>query len=135
MHPLRAEADELTRVIIGAAIEVHRALGPGLLESIYEKCLRYELELRGCFVEVQQGVQVKYKEICFEETLKYDLLVNRCVLVEVKAVEQVLPIHKAQVISYLKLLNTPVGLLVNFHELKVVDGTHRLYLPNTELNN
>lgn len=131
MHPSAAKEDELTGIIIGAAIEVHRTLGPGLLECIYEKCLQHELELRGHIVEVQQSVRVRYKEMVFEEMLRYDLLVDGRVLVEVKAVEQVLPVHKAQPISYLKLLNVPLGLVINFHELKLVDGISRLYLPQS----
>ena len=129
MHALFERADELSREVIGAAIEVHRTLGPGLLESIYEKCLMRELELRGLNATRQQQVTIEYKGIEFEEILKCDVLVEGCLLLELKAVEEIAPIHKAQVISYLKLLDTPLGLLINFHETRLVDGVSRLYLP------
>ena len=129
MHPKYARADELSRVVIGAAIEVHRTLGPGLLESIYERCLLHELELQRVPVLRQQLVRVAYKDLVFEESLRLDLLVDNCLLVEVKAVQEVAPIHKAQVISYLKLLDVPLGLLLNFHALKLSEGLHRLLLP------
>jgi GxxExxY protein len=129
MHTLYERADERSREVIGAAIEVHRTLGPGLLESIYEKCLMRELELRGLNAARQQQVTVEYKGIEFEELLKCDILVEGCLLLELKAVEEIAPIHKAQVISYLKLLDIPLGLLINFHESRLVDGVSRLYLP------
>ena len=129
MHALYERADELSREVIGAAIEVHRTLGPGLLESIYEKCLMRELELRGLNAARQQQVTIEYKGIEFEEILKCDVLVEGCLLLELKAVEEIAPIHKAQVISYLKLLDIPLGLLINFHESRLVDGVSRLFLP------
>jgi GxxExxY protein len=129
MHPLFQRADELGRDVIGAAIEVHRILGPGLLESIYEKCLLRELELRGIGAASQKIVKVEYKDAVFTETLKFDVLVESCLLLELKAVEGVLPIHKAQLLSYMKLLNIPLGLVINFHEIKLVDGISRLILP------
>jgi GxxExxY protein len=113
-------------------VEVHRILGPGLLESIYEKCLRRELELRDFHVLQQSEVRVEYKGLVFVESLRFDLLVEDCLLVEVKAVEQVHPIHKAQLLSYMKLLNIPLGLLMNFHSLKLVDGVSRLILKDAE---
>ncbi len=129
MHPKFERADALTRDVIGAAIEVHRSMGPGLLESIYERCLLHELELRGLVAEKQQQIHVEYKDIVFEEVLKFDMLVEQCLLIELKAVQEVLPIHKAQAISYMKLLDVPVGLLINFHEMRAIDGISRLYLP------
>lgn len=129
MHELYERSDELSREVIGAAIEVHRTLGPGLLESIYEKCLMRELELRGLNAARQQQVTIDYKGIEFEEMLKCDVLVEGCLLLELKAVEETAPIHKAQVISYLKLLDVPLSLLINFHETRLVDGVSRLYLP------
>jgi GxxExxY protein len=108
---------------------VHRDKGPGLIESIYEWCLTKECELSGLSCVNQKSVVVAYKGFTREEPLRFDLLVEGCVLVEVKAVEHVLPIHKAQLLSYMKLLDTPVGLLINFHELKLADGVHRLILP------
>ena len=129
MHPLFEQASRLTESLIGAAIEVHRDKGPGLIESIYEWCLCKELELRGLSCVSQRIVVVEYKGFTREEPLRCDLLIEGCVLVEVKAVKEVLPIHKAQLLSYMKLLNIPLGLLINFHELKLVDGVHRLMLP------
>ena len=129
MHPLFAKADRLSGEVIGAAIEVHRIMGPGLLESIYERCLLRELELRGVPVLNQEEVVIDYKGTEFKETLRFDLLVDGCLLVELKAIHDVLPIHKAQLLSYMKLLNVPLGLLFNFHEVKLVDGISRLILP------
>jgi GxxExxY protein len=128
MHPLFQKASGLTEIIIAAAIEVHRGKGPGLIESIYEWCLK-ELGLRGLNCVSQVTVLIEYKGFTREEPLRFDLLVEGCVLVEAKAVERILPIHKAQLLSYMKLLNIPVGLLINFHELKVTDGISRLILP------
>jgi GxxExxY protein len=128
MHPLFARADKLSGEVIGAAIEVHRIMGPGLLESIYERCLLRELELRGIPVRSQEEVVIEYKGDVFKETLKFDLLVDDCLFVELKAVQDVVPIHKAQLLSYMKLLNVPLGLLFNFHEFKLVDGISRLIL-------
>ena len=129
MHPLFEQASNLTETIIGAAIEVHRDKGPGLIESIYEWCLSKELELRGLATVSQKTVLVEYKGFTREEPLRFDLLVAGCVLVEAKAVQEVLPIHKAQLLSYMKLLDVPLGLLINFHEMKLTDGVSRLILP------
>lgn len=129
MHPLFVKASGLTESIIGAAIEVHRDKGPGLMESIYEWCLTKELELRGMVSISQKSVLVDYKGFLREEPLRFDLLVDGCVLVEAKAAQEVLPIHKAQLLSYMKLLDVPIGLLINFHEMKLTDGVRRLILP------
>ena len=133
MHPMFTEADRKSRNVIGAAIEVHREMGPGLLESIYERCMKRELELRGLSCVTQKVVEIRYKDIVFEETLRCDLLVDMCLLVEAKAVQEILPIHKAQLLSYMKLMNIPLGLLINFNEVRVVDGLHRLVLPGAGL--
>ena len=133
MHPLYQKAAGLTENIIAAAIEVHRDKGPGLIESIYEWCMLKELGLRGLACVNQKVVVIEYKGFTREEPLRFDLLVERCVLVEVKAVEKILPIHKAQLLSYMILLNVPVGLLINFHEMKVTDGISRLVLPGAGL--
>jgi GxxExxY protein len=129
MHPSFQKASGLTESIIGAAIEVHRDKGPGLIESIYEWCLTKELGLRGLSYVSQKTVVIAYKGFTREEPLRFDMLVEGCVLVEAKAVEKILPIHKAQLLSYMKLLDIPVGLLINFHEMKLTDGIHRLILP------
>jgi len=131
MHPLFERASGLTETVIAAAIEVHRDKGLGLIESIYEWCLLKELELRGLECASQKSVVIEYKGFTREEPLRFDVLVEGCVLVEAKAVEKVLPIHKAQLLSYMKLLNVPVGLLINFHEMKVTNGIHRLILSGT----
>ena len=129
MHPLFVHASELTETIIAAAIEVHRDKGPGLIESIYEWCLEKAFELRGLTCVSQKLLVVEYKGFTREEPLRFDMLVEGCVLVEAKSVEKILPIHKAQLLSYMKLLNVPLGLLINFHEMKLTDGVHRLILP------
>ena len=129
MHSLFEKASGLTESIIAAAIEVHRDKGPGLIESIYEWCLTKEFELRELRCLSQKIVVITYKIFSREEPLRFDMLVEDCVLVEAKAVEKILPIHKAQLLSYMKLLNIPIGLLINFHEMKLTDGVHRLILP------
>ncbi len=129
MHPLFQRATGLTETIIAAAIEVHRDKGPGLIESIYEWCLLKELGLRGLDCVSQKSVLIHYKGFTREEALRFDVLVDRCVLVEAKAVEKILPVHKAQLLSYMKLLDVPLGLVINCHEMKVADGVSRLILP------
>src|SRR2546427_2810038 len=128
MHPLYQKAAGLTQHIIAAAIEVHRDKGPGLIESIYEWCLTIELGLRGLECVSQKVVPITYKGHTRDEPLRFDVLVEGCVLVEGKAVEAILPIHKAKTLSYMKLLNVPIGLIINFHESKLTDGVHRLIL-------
>ena len=134
MHPLFSQASGITHDVIGAAIEVHKDKGPGLLESIYEWCLTKELQLRGHQVQDQDYVVIHYKQFSKEEPLRFDLLVDKCLFVEAKAVEQVHPIHKAQLLSYMKLLDIPLGLVINFHELKLTDGISRLILPGANEN-
>jgi GxxExxY protein len=120
------EVNDLTKTIIGAAIEVHRTLGPGLLESTYEACLFYELEQMGLFVERQVELPVKYKNIKMEIGYKIDLLVENQVIIEVKSVKELLPVHMAQIITYLKISNKSKGLLMNFNEAKLIDGVKRI---------
>ena len=129
MHPDYERADALSRRLIGAAIEVHREKGPGLIESIYEKCLMRELQLQGIPARNQVTVPVEYKGYIFDEPLRLDMLVDDCLLLELKSVEKVHPIHKAQLLSYMKLLNVPIGLLFNFHEPRMRDGIYRMILP------
>lgn len=129
MHPKFKRADSWSRNVIGAAVEVHRNKGPGLIESIYQKCLMRELFLRNIPALQQLVVAVEYKGFIFDEPLKLDVYVDDCLLLELKAVEKVLPIHKAQLLSYMKLLNAPLGLLINFHEPRLIDGIHRMILP------
>ncbi len=129
MHPLFDKADELTREVIGAAIEVHRLKGPGLIESIYERCLIRELTLRGINSVIQKMVSIEYKGYVFDELLRVDVIVEDCLLLELKVVDKIIPIHKAQLLSYMKLLDIPVGLLINFHQMTLKDGVFRLMLP------
>ena len=120
------EVNDLTKTIIGAAIEVHRTLGPGLLESTYEACLFYELEQMGIFVERQVELPVKYKNVRVEIGYRIDLLVENQVIIEVKSVKELLPVHMAQIITYLKISNKSKGLLMNFNEAKLIDGVKRI---------
>lgn len=133
MHPLFQKADKLSHTAIGAAIEVHRLKGPGLLEGIYKKCMMRELELRGLTAINQRLVRIEYKGLVFEEPLRFDVLVEDCLLLELKCVQEILTVHKAQLLSYMKLLDIPVGLIFNFHELKLVDGVGRMILPGANL--
>ncbi|MEP7015485.1 MAG: GxxExxY protein [Verrucomicrobiota bacterium] len=129
MHPLWQRADDLSHVVIGAAIEVHRQKGPGLIESIYERCLLRELEIGSIPAATQKIVRVEYKGLVFDEPLRFDILVDDCLLVELKAVEILHPSAKAQLFSYMKLLNIPIGLLINFHEPVLKNGISRMILP------
>jgi GxxExxY protein len=129
VHPRFKRADELSHLAIGAAIEVHRIKGPGLIEGVYEKCLMRELSLRSTIAVNQRLVKIEYKGFVFEEPLRFDVLVEDCLLLELKCVQEILPIHKAQLLSYMKLLDVPVGLIINFHEPKLTDGVVRLILP------
>ena len=117
MHRLYDRADKLSREVIGAAIEVHRHKGPGLIEWIYERCILRELELRSIPATTQRLVRVEYKGLVFDEPLRFDILVDDCLLVEVKAVEVLHPSSKAQLFSYMKLLDVPIGLLINSRKL------------------
>ena len=116
MHALFQKADKISHDVIGAAIEVHRRMGSGLIESIYERCMVRELELRSIPAATQQLVRIQDKSIVFDEPLRFDFLVESCLLLELKAVEALHPFSKAQLFSYMKVLDVPVGLLINFHE-------------------
>ena len=126
------DLNRVTREIIGAAIAVHRELGPGLLESAYEACLAYELTQRGLRVEQQMPLPVVYREVRLECGYRLDLVVEDIVIVELKSVEKLTRVHQAQVLSYLRLANCPVGLLINFNVKILVDGVQRL--ANHSLN-
>jgi GxxExxY protein len=125
---LNHRGTEITETIIGAAIEVHRHLGPGLLESVYEAALAYEITGRGLVVARQVPVPIVYKGLRFEEGYRVDLLVADAVVVELKCVEALLPVHDAQVISYLRLTNKSVALLINFKVAMLKDGIRRFSL-------
>lgn len=120
------QTNELTSAIIGAAIEVHQRLGPGLLESAYRVCLAYELRKRGFVVLEEEPVPVIYDEVKMECGFRADLLVNGLVIVETKAKMAIHAVDKAQTHSYLRLMKLRVGLLINFHEVLLVDGVHRI---------
>jgi GxxExxY protein len=121
-----AKFEEISRQVIGVAIEVHRTLGPGLLESVYESCLAHELTLRGISFQQQVPVPVVYKGLSLDCAYRLDLVVDRQLIVEVKAVEKLLPIHSAQLNTYLKLTGIHVGLLMNFHTEVLRDGIKRV---------
>ena len=114
--------EQLTGQIIGAAIEVHKQLGPGLLESTYQACLCHELELRGISFECQKPLALEYKGIKLECGYRIDLLVAGLVIVEIKSVEALAPIHEAQLLTYLKLTGVKVGFLINFNVVVLKDG-------------
>jgi GxxExxY protein len=121
----REQLNKITEVVIGAAIKVHRTLGPGLLESAYESCLAYEIRKRGLAVERQKPVPLVYEEVKLECGYRMDLLVERSVVIEVKSVEALAPIHEAQVLSYLKLSGSRLALLINFNVTLLRDGIRR----------
>ncbi len=107
--------NDLTRSIIGAAIEVHRELGPGLLESVYEKCMRYLLIEKGLIIAAQQKVPIIFRGLYLNTDLRLDLLVEDCIILKIKAVDYLLPVHLAQMLTYLKLLQKPKGIIINFN--------------------
>jgi GxxExxY protein len=115
--------------VIGALIEVHRTLGPGLLESAYEGCFCHELRLRGLGFERQRAVPLTYKGVTVDCGYRIDVLVEGCIIVELKAIEQLLPLHAAQVLTYMKLSAVSAGLLVNFNVTSLSQGLRRLSLP------
>ncbi len=118
--------NDITQAIIGAAMDVHRELGPGLLESAYEACLAYELIQRGFKVERQKELPVKYRNVTLDCGYRMDLLVQDKVVVEVKAIESLHPVHKAQLLSYLRLSGHKVGLLINFNVTVLKTGIQRV---------
>jgi GxxExxY protein len=133
----KKQITELSYQIVGHAITVHKQLGPGLLESIYERCLKYELEKHGHLVKQQVNVPVIYDELLMDVDLRLDLLVDDAVIVEVKTVENLLPVHEAQLLTYMKLLEAPQGLLINFYtdnitkSMKPFVNEYFRYLPES----
>lgn len=105
---------QLSYEIVGCAIKVHKALGPGLLESVYEQCLKYELEKQGHKVEQQKIVPIVYDDLLMDSTLRFDLLVDNLIIVELKAIETIPPVEEAKLLTYMKLLERPQGLMINF---------------------
>lgn len=122
--------NELSRIIIGCAIEVHKKLGPGLLESAYQECLYYELKNRNLQVLKEKSIPIVYKEIKLDHGYRIDLLVEDKIVIEIKTVEKLTEIHTAQILTYLRLGNYPLGLLLNFNELILKNGMKRFI--NTE---
>jgi GxxExxY protein len=120
------KGNQLTSEIIGSAIEVHRNLGPGLLESTYEECLVFELQVRDLIVKRQHEIPVLYKGKKLEQNYRIDLLVNNQVIVELKSINKIEPIHDAQLLTYLKLANKRYGLLLNFNVAVMKQGIRRL---------
>ena len=118
--------NEIAKIIVDAAYKIHTTLGPGLLESVYEACLAYELEKRGLRVKRQQAVSVIYDQIVFDIGFRADLIVENKVIVELKSIEKVHPSHKKQIITYIKLAEIRLGLLINFGEALIKDGITRV---------
>jgi GxxExxY protein len=122
------EFDELSNKVIGCALEVHKQLGPGLLESAYERCLSFELMCASIRHEVQHDLPVGYKNIKLDNGYRVDLLIENALIVELKSVDRILPIHEAQLLTYMKLAGIKVGLLMNFNVCRLKDGIKRFVL-------
>ena len=120
------DENEISRCVIGAAIEVHKHLGPGLLESVYQQCMVRELQLQAINVDTELVLKGEYKGLNFDIDYRMDMLVARKVVVELKVVDSLLPVHKAQLLSYMKLSGIKLGLLINFNEAAFKDGIKRL---------
>ena len=127
-EPIPADVEALATSVVDAAFRVHSVLGPGLLESVYEACLAYELEKRGIDHKRQVVLPVHYDGLCLDAGLRLDLWVARSLIVELKAVEKLMPIHTAQVMTYLKLTENRLGLLVNFNVPLIKNGIKRIVL-------
>jgi GxxExxY protein len=124
--PISDKTNEITGIIVDSALTVHRTLGPGLLERIYEQCMIQELILRGLKVESQIILPLEYKGLRIDEALRIDILVENMVIIEIKAVEIILPVHEAQLLTYLKLSDKRVGLLINFNAPLIKRGIKRI---------
>jgi len=126
---IAASYNNITRQILAAAIEVHRVLGPGLLESVYLRCLLIELAARNLRFVSERTIPIVYKGASLDANCRVDLIVDDVVIVQVKAVDAMLPVHQAQVLTYMRLTGCPVGLLINFNVPKLMDGVKRLINP------
>lgn len=133
MHRDFKRANTWSKLVIGAAIEAHCHKGPGLLEEIYEQCLMREFELRCIPAANQVSVALEYKGASLNQALRLDVMVDRCLTIEIKAVEHILPVHKAQLLSYMKLMDVPMGLLINFHVSVLKEGISRLILRGADV--
>lgn len=118
--------NELSRIIVNACFEIHKELGPGLFESVYEECLYYELVQQGFFVERQKELPVIYKSIKMEIGFRTDLIVENKVIIEIKSIEKIAPVHHKQILTYLRLTDIKLGLLVNFNQVLIRDGIQRI---------
>ncbi|WP_103664098.1 GxxExxY protein [Gracilimonas amylolytica] len=118
--------NDISKIVLDSAIQVHRALGPGLLESAYQKCLAYELMQQNLFVETERGLPLVYKEVEMEVGYRVDIFVNHKVIVEIKSVDALNDIHLAQVLTYLKLSDSKLGLLINFNTNLLINGFRRV---------
>lgn len=125
MYYTEEQLNQLTDIIVNCAFKVHMALGPGLLESCYETCLEYELKKRGLFVERQKPLSIHYDGLEFKDAYRMDLVVNKTVVLELKSVKALEPIHEAQLLTYLRLGGYPIGYVINFNEVKLKDGIKR----------
>ena len=119
---------DLIYKVNGAAIEVHKALGPGLLESVYHKCLHYELSQNGIYFQSELKICVNYKEVDLDTNLRCDFLIDDCLVVELKAVETIMPVHEAQLLTYMKLLKAPMGLMINFNCTHIFKEGQKTYV-------
>lgn len=122
------EFDELSKRVIGCALAVHRELGPGLLESVYEQCLAHELHLNGIAFELQHPLPVEYKDVRLDCGYRIDVLIEGRLIIELKSVDQVKPIHEAQLLTYMRLADVRTGLLMNFNVTRLKDGIKRFVL-------
>ncbi|MEW6608617.1 MAG: GxxExxY protein [bacterium] len=120
--------DELSKKVIGLAIEVHRELGPGLLENTYKQCLAYELSQAGINFQMEMGLPVKYKNIHISCGYRIDFLIENELILELKSVDNIVPVHEAQLLTYMRLANIKIGLLMNFNEKRLKDGIKRFVL-------
>lgn len=128
VEPISKELDAIARKVVDAAFKVHSTLGPGLLESVYEACLTHELRKRGLLVEQQLELPIIYDTLRLEKALRLDLLVEKKLVIELKAVESMLPVHQAQLMTYLKLTGHRLGLLINFNVSLIKNGIKRIAL-------
>lgn len=127
------ELDDITGEIVDAAVKIHKGLGPGLLESVYESVLAKSLEKRGLKIERQKPVSFAFDEVRFDEGFRVDLLVDERVVVELKSVEKIAPVHSKQLLTYIRLMKLPIGLLINFGAATMKEGLHRVvdHLPSS----
>jgi len=124
--PIPDSTNEVARIVVDSAFRVHSMLGPGLIESVYEVCLCHELSKRGVTFEKQLELPIVYDGMRLETGLRLDLVVERCLIVELKVVEQILPVHRAQLLTYLKIAGHRLGLLINFHVALIKNGIERI---------